>query len=101
MLRNISTKYDYILFEEFSYGFFGTICLALAIIVHINNNPDIYIAAFDSVLLSLGLIKEDTYLPLYTPLEHIKNSKNKHITLNVPSINKPIKEIKDVIIEDV
>jgi hypothetical protein len=102
MLRPVSSYKDMNdVFIDFSYGFFGTICLALAIIVHINNNPDWYISAVDSIMLSLGIIKEDACLPLYTPLNDIKNAKNKHIVLNIKSLKEPVKEIKEDIIEDV
>ncbi len=94
-------------YEEFSYGFFSVICLAVALMVHINNYPlwyiqktDYIIEILDSIMLSLKLIKEDTYLPLYTPLNTIKNANNKHITINIPSL-KFTKQIDTNTVEDV
>ncbi len=94
-------------YEEFSYGFFSVICLAVALMVHINNNPQWYIQKsdyiiemLDSLWFSLGLIKEDTYLPLYTPLNTINNANNKHITINIPSL-KFTKQIETNTVEDV
>ncbi len=94
-------------YEEFSYGFFSVICLAVALMVHINNYPQWYIQKsdyiieiLDSLWFSLGLIKEESYLPLYTPLNVIKMKNSKHVVINIPSLQFK-KEITPNTVEDV
>lgn len=78
-------------YQEFSYGFFGVLCLAFTIIIHINNTPNWYIEKTDTLLnyiediyfRLIPLRDNDKVLPLYTPLETIKNMKNKSVSVDI------------------
>lgn len=78
-------------YQEFSYGFFGVICLVFAIIIHINNTPNWYIEKTDTLInyiediyFRLITLKDnDKVLPLYTPLETVKNINNKTFAVDI------------------
>ena len=99
-------------YEQFSYGFFGVICLAFALLVHINNSPLFYIEKTDTIINYIAdiyfrlfpLKDDDNVLPLYTPLDIIKNINNKTVAVDIYDYTIRIpndKQINTNTVEDV
>jgi hypothetical protein len=97
-----NNHYEMSEYEQFSYGFFGVICLAFAIVVHVNQNFEFYDYYFGefavrihSLMITLGIMKDhEEELPLYAPLVKC-NSEHDVIAINIksPVIKKETKQL--------
>ncbi len=78
-------------YEQFSYGFFGMICLGIGIIVHVNHNFELYDYYFGELALSLQnllikmkILTDYEYdLPLYKPLVKCNSEHDIHNSITI------------------
>jgi hypothetical protein len=101
-LRN-SIHIDYLRelsnYEQFCYGFFAVICLALGMVVHINQNFEMYdyylgeiVTKLYTFMVRVGIAKDHEELPLYAPLHKCNSEHDVHniiaITVKPENIKK-------------
>ena len=102
--------------EQASYGFFAVMCLAIALFAYIKSSPTLNINTYNDIInyiadiaFKLGIVKndddddddddDDSVLPLYTPLDALKNINNKTIAVDI--YDYTYKQINTNTVEDV